>query len=137
MNVQMQNAALLAGRILLAVLFIISGWGKIGNFAGTAGYMASAGLPFVEVLLAFTIAIELSGGLLLVLGWKTRWAALVIFLFLIPATFIFHAFWSAPVEQAAMQQIQFLKNVAIMGGMLLLAASGPGAWALERGESAN
>ena len=135
MNTQLQNASLLAGRVLLAALFVVSGVGKIGSFAGTAGYMASAGLPFVDALLVLTIAVELGGGLLLVLGWKARWAALVLFLFLIPATLIFHAFWSAPAPQAAMQQIQFLKNLAIMGGMLLLGASGPGAWALERSES--
>ena len=136
MNSQMQNAALLAGRILLAMLFIVSGAGKIGNFSDTAGYMASAGLPVVNVLLALTIAVELGGGLLLVLGWKARWSAVVLFLFLIPATLIFHAFWSAPAEQSAMQQIHFLKNLAIMGGMLLLAAYGPGAWALEQNEAA-
>ena len=135
MNTQLQNAFLLAGRVLLAALFVVSGVGKIGSFAGTAGYMASAGLPFVDALLVLTIAVELGGGLLLVVGWKARWAALVLFLFLIPTTLIFHAFWSAPAAQAAMQQIQFLKNLAIMGGMLLLGASGPGAWALERSES--
>ncbi len=136
MNPQMQNAALLSGRILLALLFIVSGGGKITSFSGTAGYMASAGLPVANVLLVLTIAVELGGGLLLVLGWKTRWAAAALFLFLIPATLVFHAFWAAPAAQAAMQQIHFMKNLAIMGGMLLLAACGPGAWALERAEPA-
>lgn len=132
MNATLQNAALLSGRFLLALIFILSGIGKIADFSGTAAYMASAGLPFVDLLLVLTIAVELGGGLLLALGWRARWAAAAIFLFLIPATLVFHAFWGMPAEQASMQQIQFMKNLAIMGGMLVVAALGPGAWALER-----
>ncbi len=136
MNMKLQNAALLSGRLLLSLIFIVSGLGKVANFSGTAAYMASAGLPFVDLLLVLTIVVELGGGLLLALGWKARWAAAAIFLFLIPATLVFHAFWAMPAEQASMQQIQFMKNLAIMGGMLVFAALGPGAWALERIRSA-
>jgi putative oxidoreductase len=125
-NPALANAAALVGRILLAVIFIKSGWGKIGGFEGTAGYMASKGLPLVPVLLALTILIELGGGLLLAIGYKARWAALVIFLFLIPVTFIFHPF-TDPAQVNA-----FMKNVAIMGGMLVVFAFGPGALSLDR-----
>ena len=128
------NADLVAlfGRILLALIFVVSGISKITGFAGTAAYMASKGLPMVQVLLPLAIAAELGGGLLLALGWKTRWAALVLFLFLIPTTLIFHQFWGIEPKLAQMQQIHFLKNVAIMGGMLMVIAGGAGAWSLDR-----
>ena len=77
-NTHLTNTAALVGRILLAVIFIKAGWGKIAGFEGTAGYMASKGLPMVQVLLVLTILVELGGGILLAVGWKARWAALVI-----------------------------------------------------------
>ena len=129
---QLQPWGLLVGRILLAHIFVLSGYGKIIGFAGTAGYMAKYGMPMVEPLLAATIAIELIGGLMLVVGWKARWAALAIFLFIIPATLIFHAFWAVPQEQVMMQTIQFQKNLAIMGGMLFVYFCGPGRFSLDR-----
>ena len=125
-NPALVNAAALVGRILLAIIFIKSGWGKIGGFEATSGYMASKGLPMVQVLLVLTILIELGGGLLLAIGYKARWAALAIFLFLIPVTFIFHPY-SDPAQLNA-----FMKNVAIMGGMLMVFAFGPGAYSVER-----
>lgn len=131
-NPMLVNAASLVGRILLAVIFIKAGWGKIGGWEGTAGYMASKGLPMVPVLLALTIAIELGGGLLLAIGWKARWAALVIALFLVPVTVIFHAFWDIPAEQVMNQSNHFFKNVAIIGGMLVVFAFGPGAWSVDQ-----
>lgn len=124
-----QSLALLLGRILLAVMFIISGFNKIPGFAGTAGYMASKGLPFVEVLLVLTILIELGGGLALLLGWQARLAALIFFLWLIPVTFIFHPFWA---DQT--QFNSFMKNLAIMGGMLYVFAAGPGGFGIDRGK---
>ncbi len=129
----LQPVGLLLGRLLLTYLFLLSGFGKIGNFAGTAAYMASKGLPFSEVLLVVTIIIELGGGLMLILGWKARWAALAIFLWLIPVTLIFHAYWAVDPEQARMQMIQFNKNLAIMGGMLYIAAAGSGRYSLDKG----
>jgi putative oxidoreductase len=132
MNAAYANAAALAGRILLALIFVVSGTGKITGYAGTAAYMASKGLPVVEILLPLTIATELGGGLLLALGWKARWAAALLFLFLIPTTFLFHQFWGIEPKLAQMQQIHFLKNVAIMGGMLMVLALGPGAWSMDR-----
>ena len=121
----------LVGRILLALIFILSGFGKLTDYAGTAGYMASSGLQMVGLLLPLTILVELGGGLLIALGLFTRVAAPVLFLFLIPVSLAFHHFWDVPAAQAAMQQIQFLKNIAIMGGMLLLTFSGPGSWSLD------
>jgi len=129
MNTNRDVAALVA-RILLAVLFILSGFGKIGGFEGTVGYIASQGMPFAPLMAAGAIAVELGAGLLLLVGYKARWAAMAIFLFMIPTTLIFHNFWSAPPDQAMMQQIGFLKNVSIMGGLLMVWAFGPGRLAL-------
>jgi putative oxidoreductase len=122
-----QPFGLLAGRLLLAYLFVVNGYGKIGGFAGTAKYMASKGMPLVEPLLVGAILIELVGGLMLAVGWKARWAAWAIFLFLIPTTFIFHPAWADPA-----QTIQFQKNLAIMGGMLYVAFMGPGKLSLDK-----
>ena len=132
MNANVSNTAVLVGRILLGALFIISGFGKISGYDGTAGYMASKGMPMVNLLLPAAIAVELGGGLLLAIGFKARWAALAIFLFLIPTTLIFHAFWGIDPKEAALQQINFLKNVSIAGGMLMVFAHGPGAYSVDK-----
>ncbi len=121
----------LGGRILLSLMFIISGWGKITGFAGTAGFMASKGMPFPELLLAGTIIVELGGGLMLLAGWQARIAALAIFLFIIPATLIFHNFWAVDPAQAQGQMIHFMKNLTIMGGMLYVMAFGAGPLSLD------
>ena len=115
----------LAGRLLLALIFVTSGWGKIGGFEGTVGYIASKGLPLPQLAAAAAIAIELVGGILLVIGWQTRWAATAIFLFLIPTTLIFHPFWAVAAGKQ-MEMIQFMKNLCIMGGMLYVMAFGAG-----------
>src|SRR3972149_4233195 len=98
-NPNIGNAAALVGRILIAIIFIKAGWGKIGGWEGTAGYRAAKGLPMVPLLLAATIALELGGGMLLAIGWKARWVALLFFLWLIPTTLIFHAFWGIDAAQ--------------------------------------
>ena len=126
------DAAALLGRILLAVIFIKSGWGKIGGFEQTAGMMASKGLPMPQVLLVATILVELGAGLLLAIGYKARWAALLIALWLVPVTLSFHQFWGIPPEQVQMQSINFFKNVSILGGMLMVFAFGPGRYSLDR-----
>lgn len=119
------------GRFLLALIFVFSGWGKIAGFAGAASYMAAKGMPWPQVLLPGAILIELGGGLALMLGWKARWAALAIFLFCIPTSLIFHDFWALPPEQAQTQMINFLKNLALMGGLLYVVAFGPGALSVD------
>jgi putative oxidoreductase len=94
--------------------------------------MASKGMPFAEALLVGAIAVELVGGIMLVVGWQARWAAAAIFLFMIPTTLIFHAYWAVDPEQVRAQTIQFNKNLAIMGGMLYLMAFGAGPLSLDR-----
>lgn len=132
MNPNLTNLLALAGRILIAAIFVISGFGKIGGFEGVAGYIGSKGLPMPQVLAALTIVLELGGGILLVLGFKTRWIATLFFLWLIPTTVIFHRFWGVDPQTAQQMQIHFLKNVSIMGAMLMLVAFGPGAYSLDK-----
>jgi putative oxidoreductase len=127
------DALALVGRILPGLIFVLSGLEKLTDFSGAAAAIAGKGLPMPEVLAVLTVAIELGAGLLLVVGWKARWAALLLFLFLIPASLAFHNFWAMDGTQAAMDKIQFMKNVAIMGGMLLAAAFGPGRYSVDRG----
>ncbi|HWQ38228.1 MAG TPA: DoxX family protein [Burkholderiales bacterium] len=121
------------GRILLALIFIISGVGKITGFEGTVGYMQAYNVPATQVLLVIAIIVELGGGILVAIGWQTRWASAALAVFVIIVTPIFHAFWAVPEDQAMMQQIQFLKNVSILGGLLYVMAHGPGKWAAEKG----
>ncbi len=131
----LQQFAPLVGRTLLALIFIFAGFHKITGFEGTAGYMASHGLPMPQVLLVATIVIELIGGLMLLIGWQAKLAAAAIFLFLIPATVLFHAFWTVNPADAMLLQNQmnhFMKNLAIMGGMLYIVAYGSGPFSLQK-----
>jgi putative oxidoreductase len=132
MNPNTQNLAALVGRILLAVIFLISGFGKIPGFQGTAGYIASKGLPMPQVIAALTIVVELGGGILLAIGYKARWAALALAIFTLLAAILFHDFWAADAAQKMNQQINFLKNLAIAGGMLMVFAFGPGRYSVEK-----
>lgn len=121
----------LAGRVLLALIFVISGVEKIVGFEGTVGYIAAKGLPLPQLAAIGAIIVELVGGCLLIIGWQTRWAALAIFLFLIPTTLIFHPFWAVSGGQAQTETIQFMKNLCIMGGMLYVMAFGAGPLSLD------
>ena len=122
----------LVGRVLLALIFIIAGFGKLTGFEGTVGYIQSVGLPAPQVAAVVAIVVELGGGIMLVLGWKARWAAAALFIFTLVAGFLFHAFWSSPADQAMMQQIQFMKNLAIMGGMLYIVVYGSGPLSVDK-----
>lgn len=119
----MQNLSKLlypAGRAFLGALFLISGINKIFGFSYVAGWMTSSGVPAASLLLAITIVIEVAGGLMLITGFKPRLAAIVIALFLVPVTIVFHAFWSADAANFQNQLTAFLKNLSILGGMLLV-----------------
>src|SRR5690606_31859042 len=100
----LQGFLSLIGRICMAWLFVPAGWGKIAGFSGTAAYVASAGLPFPPLMTALAILIELAGGILLLVGYKARWAAAVLALFTIVAAFGFHNYWSMPAERQAAQK---------------------------------
>ena len=126
------DGAALVGRLLLAALFVISGFDKIGGFEGVAGYIASKGLAVPQVLAALTIAIELGGGILLAVGWKARWAALAIAVFTLVAAVIFHNYWAVAPEKRMGEYINFWKNISIGGGMLMVVAFGPGRYSIDK-----
>ena len=127
----LQNPLALVGRLLLALLFLPAGISKIAGFAGTAAYIASKGLPLPELGAMIAIIVEVGGGLALIAGFGTRMAALALAVFTLVATFVFHNFWGVPADQAMMQQLMFYKNIAVVGGLLVLAAHGAGAWSLD------
>jgi len=114
------------------LIFIIAGYGKITGFDGTVGYMQAYNVPMTQVLAVLAIIVELGGGLMIAVGWKARWAAAAIFIFVLIASFIFHAFWAVPAEQVQMQNIMFMKNLAIMGGMLYIIVYGSGPFSVDK-----
>ena len=120
-----------AGRFLLALMFVMAGFSKITGFAGTVGYMSSKGMPAAEVLAALTIVLEIGGGLALMFGWRARWAALALALFTLLASVIFHNFWAMPEAQKMVQQLMFMKNMAIVGGLFMVVALGAGPASLD------
>jgi putative oxidoreductase len=127
----LQNPFSLVGRILMALLFLPAGISKISGLAGTAGYIASKGLPLPEVGAAIAIVIEIGASLALIVGWQTRWAAMLLAVFTLAAGVFFHNFWAVPADQVMIQQIMFFKNIAIIGGLLTLAAWGAGTFSLD------
>ncbi len=117
----LQRYTPLVARIFLALIFIRSGLGKASNFAGTQEAIANAGLPLALLVTIFSIVFELAGGSSLILGYRARIGALLLLLFLIPATLVFHNFLADPSETT-----QFMKNLAIIGGLLLVMTYGSG-----------
>lgn len=113
-------------RILLALMFILAGFSKFAGLEGTAGYIASKGLPMPQVLAFLTAALEVVGGLALAVGFQARIAALLLAVFTVVASVIFHNFWAMPAEQAFMQQLMFMKNLAVAGGLLFVFSAGAG-----------
>jgi putative oxidoreductase len=122
---------MLAGRILLSVLFLTTGYRKLMAVAATAGYFGKLGFPMPEVMAWVAIAIELGGAILLIVGWKTRWAAWLLALFTLIAAFAAHRFWEFDAAQYANQMNHFLKNLAIVGALIFVAATGPGALSMD------
>ena len=130
---QARDTAALIGRVLLAFMFVYSGFGKIGGFEGTAAAIAGKNLPMPAVATTIAIVVEFIGGLMVVVGWKARWAALVMAIFTFFASIFFHNFWAmADAAAAGTNKIMFLKNVSVIGAFLLLYAFGPGRYSLDR-----
>lgn len=128
---KLQNPLALIGRLLLASLFLPAGIGKITGFAGTVGYIASAGMPLPTVSALVALTVEIVGGLSLILGFGARYASLVLAIFTLIASYFFHAFWAVPADQQFVTQLLFFKNIAVVGGLLVVAAMGTGAWSLD------
>jgi len=129
------NIVSLAGRIFLSVIFLLSGVNKLFAFKMYTGWATGAHLPLPSVAIAIAAAIEILGGLAILIGFQTKLAAWVVFLYLIPTTFLFHNFWTMDGMQRIDNQVHFLKNVAILGGLLLLAANGPGGASVDTSRS--
>ena len=124
----------LMGRMLLSAFFIISGIHKARLFESAAAFMVSQGLMMPEALLVVAIAIEVGCGLLILVGWQARWAAMLIFIYLIPVTLFFHPYWTFEGQAGMYHFHSFFRNVAIMGGMMYVMVHGSGALSLdERG----
>lgn len=130
MNVPAPVAAV--ARVLIAVLFVMAGLNKFAGLEGTAGYIASQGLPMPSLLAFGAASLEVVAGLALALGWQARIAAGALAVFTLVATLIFHAFWAFPAEQAYVQQLMFMKNLAIVGALLFVVSVGAGPASLDQ-----
>ena len=120
------------GRLMISYIFVTSGIAKVFSWSGNVTYMSTRHLPLIPMLLAAATVIELAGSVCLVTGYGARIAAFVMFLYTTAVTVLFHNYWASSDMMAAMQETHFRKNLAIMGGLLVLAYSGPGKWALGR-----
>ena len=127
------DLALFVGRLLMAALFLPSGYHKLTGFSAFAASLGPKGLPYPEVWAVLAIAIEILGPIALILGVLPRWTALVLIAFTAMATWTTHLYWTFEGAAYRQQQIQFFKNLAIIGGLLFYFASGPGALSLRRG----
>lgn len=126
------DGLLLLARILMMALFILFGWSKLTDFSGTAAYMASQGLPLPTLAAAVVILMEFFVGLALVLGFYTRPLALLLALYTLGTALIGHHFWTMAGADRVANAINFYKNLAIIGGLLLLYVTGPGKYSLDR-----
>lgn len=131
MNDRSHNTLALLARVLIAALFLPAGVGKLAGFEGTVGYVASVGLPLPQVAAGLAVLLEVGGGLAMLVGYKTRWVSWALALFTLVAGGLFHAFWNAAPEQFMVQQIMFMKNLSIAGGLLALSVLGAGGFSLD------
>lgn len=131
MSKSIENGLNLAARVLFATLFLPAGISKLTGFAGTVGYIGSVGLPLPAVGAALALLVEIGGSLALLAGFQTRLAALVLALFTLFASVFFHPFWSVAADQAFVTQLLFFKNIAVVGGLLAVAANGAGDWSVD------
>lgn len=129
----MQAAISVLGRLFLVTIFLLSAVGnKIPNYSNIATYMGSEGVPQPQILLAGAIAFLIVGGISVLLGFKARFGAGLLFVFLVMATYYFHDFWTFPADQQQDQIIQFMKNLGLGGAMLFIMANGSGAGSLDQ-----
>jgi putative oxidoreductase len=126
------NVFLLVGRLLLAAIFVQGGLGKLTDLAGTAGYFESLGVPLPSIVAPLAGIAEFVGGLAIAIGLGTRYAALVLIAFTIAATLLAHRYWGLPPEAAPGQMIHFMKNLAIIGGFLVVFVTGGGRLSIDR-----
>lgn len=126
-----ENVTNLVGRVLIAGLFLPAGFSKLMGFEGTVAYFSSLGLAIPAALAVAVIVIEILGGVTLLLGYKTRITAVILALFTLGASIIGHAYWSVPADQVFIAKLLFYKNIAIIGGLLILASAGSGQLSID------
>lgn len=127
----LQSIGTVAGRVLLSLIFLMSGVGKIFDLENTKKYMEAKGMTNVAFFLTMAILFEIAGAVLVMVGYKARLGALLLIAFLIPATVIFHDFWAFPDQQPPIEMIMFMKNLSILGGLLIVLARGPGPMSID------
>ena len=130
------NITSLVGRLLISQIFLFSGVTKIAMYSHIVGFAAAKGIPMPGIAIALAAATEILGGLAILVGFQTRAAAWLLFLYLIPATLIFHNFWALSGAEHQEQFMNFIKNLTIMGGLLILAASGAGGFSVDKARAA-
>ena len=131
-----QGFPVLVARLLLALMFLFAGIEKFTGLEGTAGYIASAGLPMPKLLALGAGVVEVAASLMLIVGWQARWAALALAGFTLLASFFFHNFWALPQDQQLTQMLFFFKNIAATGGLLMVYAFGAGSISLDQRRAA-
>lgn len=131
MNPAAQSQALLVGRILIAVLFLVFGIRAVLGFGGSVGYFTKLGFPAPQAMVILSILVHIGCGALLLVGWQTRRAAWLLIALVVIATLMAHRFWDSEPAQYVAQLTSFLKNLAIIGGLLYVAAFGPGALSVD------
>ena len=129
----MNRYGTLLGRVLVALIFVLSGIGKITGFEDTVSYIASMGLPLPQLGAVAAIIVEVGGGLMVVVGWRARWAAAAMLVFTALAAVLFHGFWAVPSDQVLNTMVHFMKNLSIMGGLLYIVVHGSGPLSLDGG----
>ncbi|WP_155639407.1 DoxX family protein [Burkholderia diffusa] len=127
-----KDELLLAARVLMMILFVLFGWQKLSGFSGTVAYMASTGAPSPELSAVIAVAVELVGGALIAVGFYTRPLALVFAVYTLATALIGHRYWALQGMDQYLAMINFYKNISIIGGLLLLAVSGPGRYSFDR-----
>lgn len=127
-----QDNVLLIARVLMMVLFVMFGWQKLIGFSGTVAYMGSTGVPVPTLAAVIAVVMEFVAGLLIVAGFYTRPVALLLALYTLGTAFIGHPYWTMTGADQYANQINFYKNVSIVGGLLVLIVSGPGRFSIDR-----
>lgn len=126
-----ENALNLVGRLLIVALFLPAGLSKIAGFEGTVGYFTSLGMSAPTLGVIVAIITEVLGGIALLVGFQTRIVAVLLAVFTLAASITGHAFWAAPADAAFIAQLLFFKNIAVIGGLLVLASSGAGKFSID------
>jgi putative oxidoreductase len=127
-----QSVVLLVGRILMSVLFLWAAAAKLMALQGTVSYMASKHMPYIYWFLAGALFLQIAGGISLLLGYRARWGVWMLIIFIIPASVVFHDFWNSSGSTRLIEQMMFMKDMAILGGLFAFTVAGPGSYSFDK-----